>query len=308
MRYALTALLTLFVASPASAQDSTAVNPALRDSLTVAASIAQFEATLHYQTGDVELPNGIATIHVPEGFRYLDKKDAQHLLTDGWGNPKDASEDVIGMLVPPVGALGNDTWGIIITMDQSGYVDDKDAAKLDYSKILEQMRKGTEIANKERKKRGFPTVTLVGWAEPPHYDAANHKLYWAKELAFSDLESHTLNYCIRVLGRRGVLELNAVADMDHLDEIHSSTPAVLSAIEFNQGHRYADFIKGKDEVAKIGLAGLIVGVAAKAGFFKALLVAIVALKKVIIVGVVALVAWLKRVFGKKKMPTTFPEK
>jgi uncharacterized membrane-anchored protein len=308
MRYALSALLALFVSSPVSAQDSTAVAPTANDSLTVAAAIAQFETTLHYQTGDVQLPNGIATIHVPEGFRYLDKKNAQHLLTDGWENPKEASEDVIGMLVPPVGALGNDGWGIIITMDESGYVDDKDAAKLDYSKILEQMRKGAEEANKERKKHGFPPATLVGWAEPPHYDAANHKLYWAKELAFGDEEWHTVNYCIRVLGRRGVLELNAVAPMDLLDEIHASTPAVLSAIEFNQGHRYADFIKGKDQVAKLGLAGLIVGVAAKAGFFKALLVAIVALKKVIIVGVVALIAWLKRVFGKKKMPTTFPEK
>jgi uncharacterized membrane-anchored protein len=289
MRYVFFAFLAMFVATGAFAEDATT------DSLTA----EQFEAELGYRTGDIELPNSIATIHVPEGFRYLDKKGSQRLLTDGWGNPAEMSEDVVGMLIPSASPLADDGWGIVITFDESGHVDDKDAAKMDYDKILKQMKKDTEAMNKERAKLGFNPVTLVGWAEPPHYDAAAHKLYWAKELSFGDKEAHTLNYCIRVLGRRGVLELNAVAGMERLDEIHTTTPAVLSSIEFNQGHRYADFIKGKDKVAEIGLAGLIVGVAAKAGFFKALLVALVALKKVIIVGVVALIAFLKRFFGRK---------
>lgn len=308
MRYISLLFFAMLPATSALAQSSATPDTTAADSASVAAAMAEFESSLGYQTGDVQLPNGVATIHVPEGFRYLDKKGAQRLLTDGWGNPKEASEDVMGMLVPPLSPLDENGWGIIITMDQSGYVEDKDASKLDYSKILEEMRKDTKEANKERKKRGYATAELIGWAEPPHYDAATHKLYWAKELAFTDRDEHTLNYCIRVLGRRGVLELNAVADIAQLDEIRTSTPGVLSAIEFNEGHRYADFIKGKDKVAEIGLAGLIVGVAAKAGFFKALLVAIVALKKVVIVGVVALLAWLKKVFGKKKTLTTYPQK
>ena len=70
---------------------------------------------------------------------------------------------------------------------------------------------GSLAANEEREKQGFERVTLIGWAEPPSYDAAAHKLYWAKELAFADNPDHTLNYNIRVLGRRGVLVLNAYA-------------------------------------------------------------------------------------------------
>jgi len=296
MRYVLYAFLALFMVTSALAQEAgrDSVATAHEDSL----AAAQFEAELGYRTGDIELPHGMATIHVPEGFRYIDQKGAQLLLTESWGNPKEASDDVIGMLIPPVSPLDQDGWGIVITFDESGYVDDKDASKIDYDKMLKEMQKNADAYNKEREKQGFDPVTIVGWAEPPHYDAATHKLYWAKELAFGD-EEHTLNYCIRALGRRGVLELNAVAHMGQLDEIHATTPAVLSSIEFNQGHRYADFIKGKDKIAEIGLAGLIVGVAAKAGFFKALLVALVALKKVIIVGLVALIAFLKRFFGRK---------
>lgn len=68
-------------------------------------------------------------------------------------------------------------------------------------------------SNEERRKQGFPTVRLIGWAEPPSYDQAANKMYWAKELAFSDSVARTLNYSIRILGRRGVLVLNAVAAM-----------------------------------------------------------------------------------------------
>lgn len=47
------------------------------------------------------------------------------------------------------------------------------------------MQGATRDANAERAKAGYPTVELVGWAEPPHYDSTAHKLYWAKDLKFS---------------------------------------------------------------------------------------------------------------------------
>src|SRR5207247_2241570 len=113
-------------------------------------------------------------------------------------------------------------------------------------------------------------------------------LYWAKELAFGDSE-HTLNYNIRILGRRGVLVLNAVADMKQLASIRRETRALLPAVEFEQGHRYSDFLPGKDRAAAYGITGLIVGAtAAKAGFFKAFWVALLAFKKFLVVGLAAL--------------------
>ena len=48
------------------------------------------------------------------------------------------------------------------------------------------MQEATVASNEERRKQGFPTVRLIGWAEPPSYDQAANKMYWAKELAFSD--------------------------------------------------------------------------------------------------------------------------
>src|SRR4029077_20327257 len=87
----------------------------------------------------------------------------------------------------------------------------------------------------------------------------------------------------------------------------SFTGRVIGFVEFNGGHRYADFIPGTDKVAAYGIAALIAGgLAAKAGLFKVLLGALVALKKVIVMGFVAAAAFLRKLFGRK--PTDAPAK
>jgi uncharacterized membrane-anchored protein len=259
-----------------------------------------FESKLGYQTGTVVLNDG-ATVRVPEDFRFLGPEGSRRLLTEGWGNPPHSADDVLGMLVPAgISPLGSTGWGIVITYEEEGWVNDSDAKTIDYSKLLAEMRDSSETINREREKQGFPPIKLIGWAEPPHYDAPAHKLYWAKELAFGNEGERTLNYNIRILGRRGVLVLNAVSVMGQLPMIRAKTPQVLAAVEFNEGHRYTDYLPGKDKAATYGVAGLIVGAsAAKAGLFKMLWVGILAFKKVIVAAIVALGAAAKRLFTRE---------
>jgi uncharacterized membrane-anchored protein len=71
-------------------------------------------------------------------------------------------------------------------------------------------------------------------------------------------------------------------------------------VDFNQGNRYADFDPKVDKVAAYGIAALIAGgIAAKLGFFKLLLVFLLAAKKFIIIAAIAVAAWFKKLFGKK---------
>jgi uncharacterized membrane-anchored protein len=51
-----------------------------------------------------------------------------------------------------------------------------------------------------------------------------------------------------VLGRRGVLSLNAVGGMSKLPEIEEHMTDVMQLVAFNQGERYADFQPGVDKV------------------------------------------------------------
>lgn len=244
---------------------------------------------LQPQSGTVVLDNGLATIRLPEGLQFLSPKDARTILVDFWGNPPGAADGVLGMLVlSPQAALGDEGWGIVITYTEDGHVDDADAAKIDFAKLLRDMQAGVRDANKERVQKGYPTVDLVGWAEPPRYDAGTHKIYWAKELRFGDSQNDTLNYCTRILGRRGVLELNAVAPAGALPEIRKQMQAILGDVDFNPGNRYADFDASTDKLATYGIAALVAGgAAAKMGLFKGLLVAALAAKKFIILGIAA---------------------
>lgn len=263
----------------------------------------QFEASLDFRQGDITLADGVATIHVSERYRYLGPDDAARLLTEGWGNPPGG--ETLGMLFPAdISPLSEEGWGVVITFDEDGYVEDDEAAEIDYAKLLDEMREGMAEENEERERLGYETLSLVGWAAPPHYDSAANKLYWAKELRFGDADVNTLNYNIRVLGRRGVLVLNAVASMDQLEPIEADMQHVLDLVEFNPGHRYADFIPGTDRVAAYGIGALIAGkVAAKAGFFKVLLAGLLAMKKLVVVAVLGIGAAIRGFFQRRKTQT-----
>ncbi|MBK8824768.1 MAG: DUF2167 domain-containing protein [Anaerolineales bacterium] len=112
---------------------------------------------------------------------------------------------------------------------------------------------------------------MLGWAEAPRYDPVGRRLYWAKHLRFNDV-SESINYDVRVLGRRGVLSMSAVASPDQLTLVKVAMEQVLTFAEFNDGHRYVDFDPDLDEVAAYGIGALVAGkLATKAGLFKGLL-------------------------------------
>lgn len=264
---------------------------------------AQFLASLNPHSGTVTLKNGLAVLNVPENFRYIDGAESRRLLVQGWGNPPGSADHVLGMMFPAgMNPLDDSAYAVVVSFDEDGYVDDDDAESLDYAKLLRDMQRDAASENDSRREHGYPTVRLVGWATPPHYNRESHKLYWAKELAFNGATDHTLNYNVRLLGRRGVLVLNAVAPMTALAGVERDMQTMLTFVEFGEGHRYTDFVSG-DKTAAYGIAGLVAGaVAAKAGFFKLLWLGILAAKKFIILGIVAVGAFLRKHFGKKDAP------
>ncbi|MGB0930939.1 MAG: DUF2167 domain-containing protein [Chitinophagales bacterium] len=204
----------------------------------------------------------------------------------------------MGMLLPEETSPISDnfTYAIDVHYSDEGYIEDDDAKDLDYDDLLEEMQGDAQAANDQRRELGYPTVELVGWAAPPYYDEANKKLHWAKEIAFEGEEGNTLNYNIRILGRGGYLNLNAIGEMQVLPKVQNDIGNILTSVNFNSGHQYSDFDPSMDKVAAYGIGGLIAGkVLAKAGFFALLL----KFWKVIAIGVVAFFAFIKRIFSGK---------
>jgi len=278
------AVLAALLCAPAHAQD---IDPAAQKGL----------SSLHFQTGDVALPDAGATLHVQPGFKYLAHDDARKVLEQLWGNPPDDS--VLGMLVPDNAGLASEhSWAVVVTFSDDGYVSDEDAAKVDYAKVLKDMQEATVEENAERKKQGYAEYDIVGWAQPPRYESATKRIYWAKDLKVQGADTDTLNYDIRVLGREGYLSMNAVASMRDLGLVQGGMQQVLPMAEFDAGHRYADYKPGSDKLAAYGLAALVGGgIAAKAGLFAKLGVVLLAAKKFVIAGVVAVGAAVKKFFG-----------
>ena len=261
---------------------------------------AEFEASLNFQQGEIKLTGGKATLQVPEGFRYLDAANTQRVLEQAWGNPDGTG--TLGMLFPAkVGPTDQDTWGVVITYQDDGHISDDDADSIDYKELLQNMQAETAEESKNRVQAGYVPISLVGWAEVPSYDPSAKKMYWAKEIKFGEDGDNTLNYNVRVLGRDGVLVLNAVAGTNQLSTVKNSMQDVIAFSNFTDGNRYADFNPETDNIATYGLAALVGGtLAAKTGLLAKLVALLVVGKKFIILFVVAIGVFLKKLFGRKK--------
>ncbi len=267
----------------------------------------EFLASLSFQTGAITLPGGVASLDLPEGFHYLSPEDTENVLVTAWGNPP--GNETLGMLVQsPDDILADESWAVIIAYEEDGYVSDENADSIDYAGMLGDMQESSRETNAARVEAGYEEVELVGWAATPRYDQAANKLYWAKELRFGEIPVNTLNYNVRILGRKGVLVLNLVATMPQLEEIETAIPTVLAMTNFNAGHRYSDFDPSVDQVAAYGIGALVAGkVAAKAGLFAKLGVLLIAMKKLWIFLIIGIGAFLARLFYRgrtKESPAT----
>ena len=267
----------------------------------VHAATAEFARSLHYRDGEINVPAAQARFRLGPESHYLDAADARRVLEELGGNPPD--DTVLGMILPSAVPLENaDSWAVVVTYSDEGYVSDEDAASTDYDELLSEMQAATEDENRARKDAGYETVQLVGWAVPPRYDGASKKLFWAKELAFEGAPGHTLNYDVRVLGRHGYLSLNAVSGMDQVAAVQTGMQQLLPMTEFDTGARYADFDESTDRMAGYGVAALIGGgLAAKTGLLAKIGALLLAFKKFLIIGVLAVAGFIGKLFtGRNK--------
>ncbi|GAA4324395.1 DUF2167 domain-containing protein [Flaviaesturariibacter amylovorans] len=259
-------------------------------------AVDSIEKSLHYKTGTVVVGSNLATLNLPAGFKFLDSTEARLIIEDIWGNPK--GQKALGLIVPAnTGAVLAD-YAFVVEYEAMGFVKDDDADKINYDDLLIELKKDAVAGNEERKRLGMESMDLVGWAAKPYYNKEQKILYWAKEFKVEGKEENTLNYDIRVLGRRGVLVLQAVSGMSQIDSVNKQIPSIIAMAQFNQGERYADFDSKTDDIAAWTIGGLVAGkVLAKAGFFAV----IMKFLKFIIAGVVLAGGAIFRFFtGRKK--------
>lgn len=232
-----------------------------------------------------------AQLDLPEGMMLIEAQAAQELMRK-MGNGTDG---VVALVLPQSDA----TWLVVIEADDVGYISDSDADELDAGTMLDQFKQGTAAQNKQRVAAGTSELFVDGWSQAPRYDAAAHHLVWG--LNGHDKDSKIINFFTRILGRNGYLSVNLIDDPATIEQSKAEALAVLTALHFGPGFRYEDHADG-DHDSGIGLKTLVLGgtavvLAKKGGILIAILLA---LKKGFVVIAIALGAFFKRLFGRKK--------
>lgn len=231
---------------------------------------------------------GTAEIKVPEGFIFTDGDGTRKVL-EASGNLTSGNE--VGFISPT-----SMVWSVIFRFTNDGYIKDDEKDKLDADKMLKTISKAVEESNEERKERGLPTMRIVGWEQPPHYDPETHNLEWALR-GESEGGHQIVNYNTRILGRRGVMEAKLIVDPDDLKKTLPEFKSLLRAYDYKSGERYAEYKQG-DKLASYGLAALVTGgavaVAAKTGLLSALILFAKKGFKLIALAIIGIVAGIKR--------------
>jgi uncharacterized membrane-anchored protein len=227
-----------------------------------------------------------AEVRIPAGYVFVGANDTR-ILMEAMHNPPSGEE--LGFIAP-----ATKEWFVVFEFNDVGYIRDDEKNSLDATAMLEAIKAGNEEGNKERQKRGWPPMAILGWEQQPRYNETTHNLEWAIR-GESEGES-VINYNTRMLGRGGVMKATLVTDPTILSATLPEFKNVLASFDFKQGQKYAEFRKG-DKIAEYGLTALVVGgataVAVKSGMFKWLW-------KLIVVGVIALSGFIKKLFSRRK--------
>jgi len=239
-----------------------------------------------------------ATLKLPAGYFFVPKAEGTRVLR-ALGNVVNDST-FVGLVV---GQHQNDRWIVVIRYVKEGYIKDDDAKNWNADELLKNISDGVEEANKDRIARGFPATQVIGWVEPPGYDAGTHRLVWslsAKDKGEPDNAPKGINYNTYALGRDGYFSLNLLSGSERIASEKAVAHELLTDLSYNAGKRYEDFSATTDRIAEYGLAALIGGIAVKKlGLFALLIGLVLKFAKVIIIGAAVLGAGVMKFFRRK---------
>ncbi len=237
-------------------------------------------------------------------MRFTDGAGARRLMELSQ-NPTSGNE--VGAILPitkPGDA--NSGWLMLFEFHEVGYISDTEKSSIDADALLTSIKKSTEEQNETRKKNGWTPFHVVAWSKTPFYDEQTHNLTWAIDGQEDGAppDQKTVNYSVRILGRRGEMSVDLVMNSSQLPNALPAFNGLLSGFSFNSGNRYAEFVKG-DKVAEFGLTALIAGgagaAAVKTGLFakliKFLIAGFAAAWKVIAVAIAAIVSKFKALWN-----------
>ena len=294
--WAITLAVVLLLGAPAAQAQNQDTSQAARDA----------EVQAAYRAGVAAGTKGPATVTlldqaslaVPADYIFMPKTEGARLMRAFGNRVGDDFEGVVAGLRP------SDSWMVVIRYIKEGYIKDDEAKNWNADELLQNLKDGTEAANKDRVTRGFPEIEVIGWVERPVYDPETHRLVWSmvlKPKGAPDAQTRGINYNTYALGRDGYFSLNLLTNTDRVATDKAVARKLLAALDYDKGKRYEDFNVSTDHIAAYGIAALIGGVAAKKLGLIAL-IGVFALKfaKIIAIAAAAVFGGIWKFFGGRR--------
>jgi len=297
IRLAAALLLCVVASAPLHAQSTPAPNSREAREAEQRAAWQAASAVATRGPADVTLLDQ-AVLKLPARHVFVPKAEAARIMRALGNTINEAT--FVGIVV---GAGNDDQWIVVVRHIKEGYIKDDDAKNWNRDELLTNLKEGTEESNKDRRARGFAELEVVGWVEPPAYDAQTHRLVWSlsnKIKGEPDAQVTGINYNTYALGRDGYFSLNLLTDSSRIGRDKAVAHELLADLGYNSGKRYEDFNASTDHIAEYGLAALIGGIAAKKlGLFALIGAFVLKFAKVIGIGALALGAGLVKFFRRK---------
>ncbi len=245
-----------------------------------------------------------AEVDLPAGMILYERAEAQRFLRKV-GSP---SEGVVAIVRAP-----DAEWSVIVSYTGAGYVDDAGPSELDARDLLAEYHAGNRVQNERRRALGAPELdhelgpelgpelVIDGWAEPPRYDRAQHRLTWG--LAAHTAGGRLANSFTRILGRGGYLSVNLIDSAATIGLSKQQARSIVQATRFKPGARYQDHAPG-DPRAGGRLRGLVLGstgaaVAAKLGVITQVMLALKQVTLLLLVGLLVIGGLARRLFRRR---------
>jgi hypothetical protein len=154
--------------------------------------VDSIEKTLHYQKKGTVVLQGIGTIKIPTGYKYLNKEDAERVLVALWNNPR-YENMTLGMLVQEDQKLmAESTFATNIEYYKSGYINQFELEHTNFNRLLKQLNYRIKEMKIEK-----DSVILERWTEFPKYNATkniyNYGLqFYIKKLSYRIYNGYSL--------------------------------------------------------------------------------------------------------------------
>ena len=178
----------------------------------------------------------LADLQLPAGYDWISASDVPAFMAAVQGR---ADGDELGILAhvdPP-------QYYAILKYDDSGHYLYPEMTKQDMYDLLESIRRGTEAGNETRRAQRWSVFETGDWGHAPVYDPQTHCRSWTINTTETDPQGgvlHVVNIQLQILGRDGMMSVQAACKPEDADSALADLKTVLSGFVFHAGQRFED--------------------------------------------------------------------